>query len=133
MRRFVLAAVLTTVSFSASAEWVEFFSDNESKTYLDPRQAMFDKTSVTILSLIDYPQPRRISGNLYLSFISKIEFDCVNERARFIGAYSYSGNMSTGKVVSVDNSSKDWERVVPNSHLSNARTMLCLAAKKEQQ
>jgi hypothetical protein len=66
----------------------------------------------------EYPEAQRSnSGNIYLSYVEKIQYDCANERARALLIIYYSENNITGSEESdaTDVKQAVWVPIVPGT------------------
>jgi hypothetical protein len=78
----------------------------------------------------EYPEPQRSnSGNLYLSYVEKIQYDCANERARALLIIYYSENNITGSEESDATDVKEalWVPIVPGTPGENIYQWACTA------
>jgi hypothetical protein len=78
----------------------------------------------------EYPEPQRSnSGNIYLSYVEKIQYDCANERARALLIIYYSENNITGSEESDATDIKEavWVPIVPGTPGENVYQWACAA------
>jgi hypothetical protein len=78
----------------------------------------------------EYPEPQRSnSGNIYLSYVEKIQYDCANERARALLIIYYSENNITGSEESDATDVKEavWVPIVPGTPGENIYQWACTA------
>jgi len=78
----------------------------------------------------EYPEPQRSnSGGIYLSYVEKIQYDCVNERARALLIIYYSENNITGSEESDATDVKEavWVPIVPGTPAENLYQWACAA------
>jgi len=78
----------------------------------------------------EYPEPQRSnSGNIYLSYVEKIQYDCANERARALLIIYYSDNNITGSEESDATDVKEavWVPIVPGTPSENIYQWACAA------
>ena len=81
----------------------------------------------------EYPEPQRSSsGNIYLSYVEKIQYDCGNERARALLIIYYSENNITGSEESdaTDIKQAVWVPIVPGTPGENSYQWACDAGGK---
>jgi hypothetical protein len=78
----------------------------------------------------EYPEPQRSSsGDFYLSYVEKIQYDCANERARALMIIYYSENNITGSEESeaTDVKQAAWVPIVPGTPSENIYEWSCSA------
>jgi hypothetical protein len=80
----------------------------------------------------EYPEPQRSdSGNPYMSYVEKIQYDCSNERARALLIIYYSENNIAGSQESdaTDIKQAVWVPIVPGTPSENVYQWACAAGK----
>jgi hypothetical protein len=80
----------------------------------------------------EYPEPQRSdSGNPYMSYVEKIQYDCTNERARALLIIYYSENNIAGSQESdaTDIKQAVWVPIVPGTPSENIYQWACAAGK----
>jgi hypothetical protein len=83
---------------------------------------------VTVWLREEYPEPQRgSSGEIYYSFVEKIQYDCANERARALLIIYYSENNITGSENSeaTDVKQAAWVPIVPGTQSENVYQWAC--------
>jgi hypothetical protein len=76
----------------------------------------------------EYPEPQRnSSGNVYFSFVEKIQYDCKDERARALLIIYYSENNISGSEESdaTDVKQAVWVPIVPGTPSENIYQWAC--------
>jgi len=76
----------------------------------------------------EYPEPQRSeSGNVYSSYVEKIQYDCANERARALLIIYYSENNIAGGQESdaTDIKQAVWVPIVPGTPSENVYQWAC--------
>lgn len=76
----------------------------------------------------EYPEPQRSnSGNVYFSYVEKIQYDCANERARALMIIYYSENNIAGSEESdaTDIKQAVWVPIVPGTPGENIYLWAC--------
>jgi hypothetical protein len=79
----------------------------------------------------EYPEPQRNSaGEIYFSYVEKIQFDCANERARALLIIYYSENNIAGSETSEATDVKQavWVPIVPGTQSENIYQWACEVA-----
>jgi hypothetical protein len=88
---------------------------------------------VTVWLREEYPEPQRASsGDIYLSYVEKIQYDCANERARALLIIYYAENNITGSETSeaTDVKQAAWVPIVPGTQSENVYQWACAAGGK---
>ena len=83
---------------------------------------------VTVWLREEYPEPQRSSsGEIYLSYVEKMQYDCANERARAFLIIYYSENNITGSETSeaTDVKQAAWLSIVPGTHSESVYQWAC--------
>jgi hypothetical protein len=86
---------------------------------------------VTVWLREEYPEPQRNSGgDIYFSFVEKIQYDCANERARALLIIFYSENNITGSETSeaTDIKQAAWLPIVPGTQSESVYQWACEVA-----
>jgi hypothetical protein len=79
----------------------------------------------------EYPEPQRSGGDVYLSNVEKIQYDCANERGRVLLVIYYAENNIAGsqQSESTDIKQASWEPIVPGTESEHMYKWACEAAK----
>jgi hypothetical protein len=86
---------------------------------------------VTVWLRQEYPEPQRTSaGEIYLSNVEKIEYDCAKARGRPLLVIYYAENNIGGAQQSEENDPKmtGWEAIVPGTQGDSIHQWACAAA-----
>jgi hypothetical protein len=86
---------------------------------------------ITVWLREEYPEPQRnTGGDIYFSYVEKIQYDCANERARALLIIYYSENNITGSETSeaTDVKQAAWVPIVPGTHSENVYQWACEVA-----
>ncbi len=86
---------------------------------------------ITVWLREEYPEAQRSSsGEIYLSYVEKIQYDCANERARAFLIIYYSENNITGSETSeaTDVKQAAWIPIVPGTHSESVYQWACSLA-----
>ena len=99
MKKLFLVCLMMLAG-SAWAEWVMYSKDEEDGTfYLDPATIRKDGNMRRVWELTDLRKRGR-SGEM--SRRMRMEYDCKQERNRFLGISGHSGSMAGGTVLSTE-------------------------------
>ncbi len=83
---------------------------------------------ITVWLREEYPEPQRnTGGDIYFSYVEKIQYDCANERARALLIIYYSENNITGSETSeaTDVKQAAWVAIVPGTQSENVYQWAC--------
>jgi hypothetical protein len=86
---------------------------------------------VTVWLRQEYPEPQRNgAGDIYFSFVEKMQFDCAHERARALLIIYYSENNIAGTQTSEATDVKEavWVPIVPGTQSENVYQWSCTGA-----
>jgi hypothetical protein len=117
MKKLLLTLMLTVASSSAMAVWVEVSSSDDLgiTVYADPSSIRKADNKLEMWFLSDYKKVRGLRSARYMSVVSQIECDCMEEQVRPGHGTFYEGNMARGRLVSTGLSSLNWMPVSPGS------------------
>ena len=97
---WLLITLLVLNSGPVNAEWVALgTTDDGMSIYADPGTIRRTGDLVKMEALYDFKTIRTVEGNPYLSYKVQREYDCAEERIRYLAFTFFSGNMGSGKVV----------------------------------
>jgi hypothetical protein len=88
---------------------------------------------VTVWVRQEYPEPQRSSGgDIYLSNVEKIQYDCSNERGRALLIIYYAENNIAGsqQSESIDLKQAIWDPIVPGTQSESIYQWACEAGSK---
>jgi hypothetical protein len=86
---------------------------------------------ITVWLRQEYPEPQRnTGGDIYFSYVEKIQYDCANERARALLIIYYSENNISGSETSeaTDVKQAAWVPIVPGTHSETVYQWACEVA-----
>jgi hypothetical protein len=109
---------------AADGSWAAFSTEHQMKR---------SGHLVTVWLRQEFPEPqRRDGGSVYLSNVEKIQYDCVNERARALLIIYYGANNISGteQSESTDVKQATWDPIVPGTQSEYIYEWACSAAKK---
>ena len=116
-RKLLITVILALISTGAMAEWVGVNGDENQALYVNVAVIRNAGDMVKIWSLLDYKteQIAKIGEYEFLSRSLKTEYDCKEQKGRYLVETKYSGNMGHGKVVYNNDNIRQWFPVVPDS------------------
>jgi hypothetical protein len=107
---------------AADGSWASFSTEHQMKR---------SGRLITAWLRQEYPEPQRNSaGDIYFSYVEKIQFDCANERARPLLIIYYSENNIAGSETSEATDVKQavWVPIVPGTQSENIYQWACEVA-----
>lgn len=126
MHKFILMVLLSVVSCSAMATWVEIARSNALTSYADPATIRKNGNIVKMWIMRDHLNPTGKKGEQYLSTIGQDIYDCKEELSRLITFTAFSENMSRGQVVfRVGANPSGWDPSSPRSIGSSEMKFAC--------
>ncbi|HEX9139642.1 MAG TPA: surface-adhesin E family protein, partial [Steroidobacteraceae bacterium] len=106
---------------AADGSWAAYSTDHQMK-----RAGRL----VTVWLRQEYPEPQRSNGgDIYMSNVEKIQYDCANERARALLIIYYSENNISGTQQSeaTDIKQAPWDPIVPGTQSESLYQWACEA------
>jgi hypothetical protein len=97
----------------AYAEWGVVSTNEEAgmTIYMDPDTYRRKENLVEVWLLYDFKTPQTFRANTFLSFKSQTEYDCAEERVRYLGKTYFLGNMGNHKEVYTEADEGKWDPV----------------------
>jgi hypothetical protein len=111
-------------SVAPDGSWASYSTDHQMKR---------SGHQITVWLREEYPEPQRSSsGDIYYSYVEKIQYDCANERARALLIIYYAENNITGSETSeaTDVKQAAWVPIVPGTQSENVYQWACAAGGK---
>jgi hypothetical protein len=96
----LLLTILLTISTNAMAEWTLIEFTDETMVYADVKTIRKLGNKVKMWTLWDFKVPKSLKNESYLSFVSFVEYDCVNVTKKYLASNFYSENMQKGRPIS---------------------------------
>jgi hypothetical protein len=121
MKNLLLALALL-VTGHAWAEWVLFSETDTSTFYYDPATIRKDGHIRRVWQLGDL-STRHKDGEMSSRY--RVEYDCKQERMKFLGLTTHSEPMASGTVLKTLGESKDWNEVPPRTVLEIIFKIVC--------
>ena len=126
MRKVILMLLLTVVSNSAMAEWVDVGSNEYTTIFVDPASIQRDGNMAKMWHLTDFKTAQKDMGDKYLSTKDQNEYDCKEVKLRRRASSQHSENMGKGKVVYSDSYTTRWKPVPPDSGIEIMWKFACI-------
>jgi hypothetical protein len=104
---------------ASDGSWASFSTDHQMKR---------SGHLITVWLREEYPEPQRNSGGeIYFSYVEKIQYDCGNERARALLIIYYSENNISGSETSeaTDVKQAAWVPIVPGTQSESVYQWAC--------
>lgn len=126
MRRNITIKTLLLLSLfvtgSAWAEWIKIDSMEVSILYIDPATIRKEGSLRKVWTLFNLKQ-RATDGTM--SIRSRQEFDCKDEKYRFLTMTKYTGPMTEGKMISNGENPSDWFEIPPDTSAESFLKIVC--------
>ena len=124
MLRFkTLLLIAIFLTGSAWADWARISGNAELTYYIDPATIRKDGNLRKVWSLLDRKEPDEKSAEL--STRTRQEYDCKEERYRFLNMTEHSGQMATGNTLKSINTPSEWWDVPPKSMVEIVLKAVC--------
>ena len=121
MKKLFLVSLMMLAG-SSWAEWV-MYSKNESETvYYDPATIRKDGNMRRVWELQDLSK-RHKEGEI--SRRLRAEYDCKQERVRFLAASGHSEPMAGGKVLMTEEGPSGWQEIAPGTVAETMLEIVC--------
>ncbi len=126
-------AWVRTLDPMASGGWVFKMvgSDGSWATYSTDHQLKRSGHQVTAWLRQEFPEPQHSpAGDMYMSDVEKVQYDCTKAQARVLLIIYYSGNNLSGSQQSEEADPKQaaWDPIVPGTQSESAFRWTCGAA-----
>ena len=121
MKKLFLVCLLMLAG-SAWAEWVVYTNNDEATFYFDPSTIRKDGNLRRVWELHDF---RRRDKDGEMSLRTRQEYDCKQERQRFLGGSTHSEPMAGGKPLRTAGESNDWDGVAPGTVGERMLNLVC--------
>ena len=121
MKKLFLVCLMLLAG-SAWAGWVLFDSDDETRFFYDPTTIRKDGNLRRVWELMDHKK-RRDNGAMSYRFRS--EFDCKQERYRFLGFTSFPEPKAGGTALKVWGEQFDWTSIAPDTNAEMMLNIVC--------
>ena len=115
MKRLLLGLMLLVTATAASAEWTAVGENEDITLYVDRATIRRSGNFVKMWSLFDSKKAEVFAGKVFLSRRTQDEYDCKEERRRFLAFTTFSGQMLSGAVNYNDSDTEKWVPVAPGS------------------
>lgn len=129
MKKTLLAAtLLMSLSSVAHAEWVKVFENIRGTFfYMDPATIERNGRMRRVWEMQDY---RQASPEGMLSMKLHKEYDCVEEKGRFMNYVAYTGPKLSGEMMGTVTTPSDWQSVNRNPAGKGVFRIVCEDYKK---
>lgn len=107
---------------SAWAEWVKIDESDSGSIYIDPQTIRKDGNFRKVWHISDLRQ-RFKTGEL--SRRSRLEFDCKNERFRYLSLSTHSERMAGGTTLTLEGEDLGWTDIAPGTMRDTTLKTVC--------
>ena len=121
MKKLFLIGLMMLAS-STWAEWVFYSETDRSTFYYDPATIRKDGHIRRVWELNDL-RKRHKDGEMSRRY--RAEYDCKQERMRYLGLSEHSEPMAAGKLLNTFGEDKDWREVPPGTVLETILKIVC--------
>ena len=113
---------LMMLSGSAWAEWVMYGEHDTATFYYDPATIRKDGNMRQVWVLLNW---RKRDKDNVMSHRLRYEYDCKQERYRFLAISEHSEPMAGGKVLSMQEEEKLWRAIAPDTPAEVTLKIVC--------
>ena len=121
MKKLFLVCLMMLAS-SAWAEWVMYDEKKEVTLYFDPATIRKDGNLRRVWELQDLRKRGRVGE---MSRRMRIEYDCKQERSRFLGISGHSKSMADGEILETGGEDNVWQAIPPGTSLETIFNIVC--------
>ena len=121
MKKLFLVCLMMLAG-SAWAEWVFYAETDTSTFYFDPATIRKDGHIRRVWELIDL-RKRHNDGEMSRRY--RVEYDCKQERMRYLGISEHSETMAGGKVLTIAGESTVWDGIAPGTVVERMLNLVC--------
>lgn len=121
MKKLLLVGLMMLAG-SAWAEWVKYSETDRTTFYYDPATIRKDGHIRRVWQLEDL-RMRHKDGEM--SRRSRIEYDCKQERMRYLGLSEHSESMAGGQVLNTFGEDDKWREIPPETPLETMLKIVC--------
>ena len=118
----LIVFVLSLFCVCAKAGWVKVAETDTAVFYADPGSVLTIGKYRRIWTLIDF---NSVQAQGIMSIRGLEEYDCVEQRVRFLSQTNHEGKLATGRVLSGIGTIDGWDFLPPNSPLSRVMAVAC--------
>jgi hypothetical protein len=120
--RLVLCLLLNLAAAPAWADWVKVIDNDVVVIYIDPATIRKDGNIRRVWELYDLKQRDR-DGEMSRRVL--YEYDCKEERYRFLSLSAHSEPMAGGRVLNTGSSPTAWDYVAPGTVAATKMQFVC--------
>ena len=113
---------LMMLTGSAWAEWVMYAKTEEATLYFDPATIRKDGNLRRVWQLQDL---RKRGRGGEMSRRMRIEYDCKQERSRYLGISGHSKSMADGEILETGGEDNVWQATPPGTSLETIFNIVC--------
>ena len=121
MKKLLLVGLMMLAG-SAWAEWVMFSDSDSGTSYFDPATIRKEGNMRRVWELQDL---RKRGKNGEMSRRLRKEYDCKQERSRFLGMSGHSESMALGTVLWTVGEETQWDAVAPGTNREAILEIVC--------
>lgn len=122
MKKQIFVLMLAASSSGVWGEWVKLTESNTAISYIDPSTIRRVGNHRRVWVLQDLKQKGPLGA---MSMRALEEYDCQEERRRFLSSTSFSGPMLQGEVLTTSDTTTAWHNVGPGSVAEGFLKFVC--------
>lgn len=122
MLKALLLLITVFTSSSSLAQWVLYAEVTEAFLYIDLSTIRKDGNLRKVWVLQDLKQRQKEGA---LSLRARVEYDCREERYRYLSATSHSSQMAQGNLIKSQTGMSDWIDVAPGTATEDSFKKVC--------
>ena len=117
-----VAFALSLACVCAKASWLKVAETDAAVFYADPASVLAVGNYRRVWTVIDF---KSVQKDGIMSIRGLEEYDCVEQRVRFLSQTNHPGKLATGAVLSGVGPIEAWDFIPPNSPLSRVMAVAC--------
>jgi len=121
----LLPLFLLLFSINGHCEWTSVGGTDFGTSYIDYSTIKRNGNVVRLWEMTSFKSLQNVDGIKYLSSKDLVEFDCNEEKFRYLSLSVFSLRMGEGNVVSSVNSIGPWDYLIPDSQGRVVFNLVC--------
>ena len=122
MLKALLLLITVFTSSSSLAQWELYAEVTEAFLYMDLSSIRKDGNLRKVWVLQDLKQRQKEGG---LSFRARMEYDCKEERFRYLSATLHSSQMAQGNLINSQTGVSNWIDIAPRTAMEDSFKLVC--------
>ena len=122
MKKLFLVGMMTMLTGSAWAEWVKYDKIEKDTFYYDPATIRKEGNLRRVWQLMNLSQRDK---NGVMSFRMRMEYDCMQERYRWLDVSKHSGPLGSGTILETFVESSNWTSIPFDTNTQIVLNLVC--------